>query len=128
MDTRDTHFPPPADRSTTMNKTLIALAVIAVAAGFGPSALAQDTTPTRTSASAQAQTSQTAQSAQPVDHTKDPNCIRDTGSHIPPPKGGCLPVSGRSYSHEDLERTGQTNVGRALQQLDPSVSVHGGGG
>ena len=54
-------------------------------------------------------------------------CIRDTGSHIPPPKGQCLPVTGNSYSHQDIQRTGATNVGQALQMLDPSVQVRGGG-
>ncbi len=59
----------------------------------------------------------------------DRNCIRDTGSHIPPPKGGCLPVNGNSYSREDLQRTGDPDIGRALQQLDPSVQIsHGRGG
>ena len=52
-------------------------------------------------------------------------CIRDTGSHIPPPKGQCLPVAGNSYSQEDIRRTGATDVGRALQMLDPAVTVHG---
>ncbi|TAN08768.1 MAG: hypothetical protein EPN38_01625 [Rhodanobacteraceae bacterium] len=52
-------------------------------------------------------------------------CIRDTGSHIPPPKGQCLPVAGTSYSQQDLRRTGAIDVGRALQMLDPSVTVHG---
>ncbi|TAM94883.1 MAG: hypothetical protein EPN40_11255 [Rhodanobacteraceae bacterium] len=52
-------------------------------------------------------------------------CIRDTGSHIPPPKGQCLPVAGNSYSREDIRRTGATDVGRALQMLDPAVTVHG---
>jgi hypothetical protein len=53
------------------------------------------------------------------------SCIRDTGSHIPPPKGQCLPVAGNSYSQKDIQRTGATNVGQALQMLDPSVTVRG---
>lgn len=55
----------------------------------------------------------------------DRNCIRDTGSLIPPKKGQCLPVAGRSYSKQDLDSTGKTTLGPALQQLDPSVSVRG---
>ncbi|MGH8111450.1 MAG: hypothetical protein ACREPF_06560 [Rhodanobacteraceae bacterium] len=50
-------------------------------------------------------------------------CIRDTGSRIPPPKGQCLPVPGTSYSQKDIQRTGATNIGQALQMLDPSVSA-----
>ena len=52
-------------------------------------------------------------------------CIRDTGSLIPPPKGQCLPVAGSSYSQEDIRRTGATSVGQALRMLDPAVTVHG---
>jgi hypothetical protein len=52
-------------------------------------------------------------------------CIRDTGSHIPPPKGQCLPVAGRSYSQEDIRRTGAITTGQALRMLDPSITVHG---
>jgi hypothetical protein len=31
---------------------------------------------------------------------------------------------GRSFSQEDLDRTGDTNAADALQKLDPSVTVH----
>jgi len=57
----------------------------------------------------------------------DHNCIRDTGSLIPPKKGECLPVPGRSYTQQDLESTGERNLGPALQKLDPSVTIHGNG-
>jgi hypothetical protein len=33
-------------------------------------------------------------------------------------------AAGRSYSQADIERTGKTNVGDALAQLDPSIMVH----
>jgi hypothetical protein len=54
---------------------------------------------------------------------KDPNCLTDTGSRIP---GGAKDfcAAGRSYSNADLERTGRTDVGDALAQLDPSITVH----
>jgi len=55
----------------------------------------------------------------------DRNCIRETGSHIPAKKGHCLPVAGRSYSQQDLQRTGEPELGRALQKLDPSITVRG---
>ncbi|MGH8137300.1 MAG: hypothetical protein ACREVV_03780 [Steroidobacteraceae bacterium] len=51
-------------------------------------------------------------------------CIRDSGSRIPANPQGCQDVAGRSYSHEDIDRTGQTDVGNALRMLDPSVTVH----
>jgi hypothetical protein len=86
------------------------------------------------SAAAQAQASQPAVSdhaaataAHPSSGPKpgDRNCIRDTGSLIPPKKGECLPVAGRSYSQQDIQRTGQTTLGPALRDLDPSISVRG---
>jgi hypothetical protein len=30
----------------------------------------------------------------------------------------------RTYSQEDVQRTGQTDVANALQMLDPSITVH----
>lgn len=55
----------------------------------------------------------------------DRNCIRDTGSLIKAKKGQCLPVAGRSYSQDDIRQTGETQLGPALQKLDPSISVRG---
>jgi hypothetical protein len=64
--------------------------------------------------------------AAPADHAlSDRNCVTDTGSMIRSTKPRCLPVNGHSYSQEDIRRTGQTELGPALQQLDPSVTVHG---
>jgi hypothetical protein len=30
----------------------------------------------------------------------------------------------RTYSKEDVDRTGQTDVANALRMLDPSITVH----
>jgi hypothetical protein len=54
---------------------------------------------------------------------KDPNCLTDTGDMITSGKPGCRGF-GRSYSQDDLERTGSTHVGGALAFLDPSITVH----
>jgi hypothetical protein len=116
-----------------MNKFIV-ISGLVLACGFVANASAQSTdasatttvsTTTTTEQNANA-TSDVAVGTRPVPAPGDHNCIRDTGSHIPPPKGGCLPVAGTSYSHEDLQRTGATNIGQALQQLDPSVQVSGG--
>ncbi len=48
-------------------------------------------------------------------------CIRSTGSHIPPDAGKCLPVPGSVYMQHDIESTGQVNAGAALRQLDPRI-------
>lgn len=53
----------------------------------------------------------------------DRNCLRDTGSLIKPKPGQCLPVAGRSYSKEDIDRTGARTLGPALRDLDPSVTI-----
>ncbi len=54
---------------------------------------------------------------------KDSNCLNDTGSRLPAAKPGCRGY-GRSYTDEDIQRTGLTNVGDALSLLDPSITVH----
>lgn len=51
-------------------------------------------------------------------------CQRHSASRIPIKPSDCSSAPGRTYSNEDIVRTGQTNVGDALQMLDPSVSVH----
>lgn len=114
-----------------MNKQLLAAALLALCAGAAVAlpAFAQTSsngTQTQTTAAAsnrQVATSTSKRGAVPPLDSR--SCIRDTGSHIPPPKGQCLPVAGNSYSQKDIQRTGATNVGQALQMLDPSVTVHG---
>ena len=53
---------------------------------------------------------------------KDPNCLTETGSHVES-KSSCRGY-GRSYSYEDIQRTGQTQAADALGLLDPSITVH----
>ena len=48
------------------------------------------------------------------------NCIA-SASRIP--QNGCN-VAGRAYTQEDIDRTGKTDAGQALQMLDPSITVH----
>jgi hypothetical protein len=55
--------------------------------------------------------------------TKDPNCLTDTGSHLSADKKACG-GPGRSYSKDDIDRTGSTNAGDALAHIDPSITVH----
>ena len=111
-----------------MNKRILvtALATVLGACAISTTAFAQQATDSQNSS--QATTAQSATKAQQQRAVPTPgsrNCIRDTGSHIPPKKGQCLPVAGRSYSQEDIQRTGAMNVGRALQMLDPSVTING---
>ncbi|HXP64731.1 MAG TPA: hypothetical protein VN815_04575 [Steroidobacteraceae bacterium] len=53
----------------------------------------------------------------------DPSCLTGTGSRIAPAPGQCRGV-GRSYSNQDIDRTGQTSAGNALGLLDSSITVH----
>jgi outer membrane murein-binding lipoprotein Lpp len=48
----------------------------------------------------------------------------ESASRIPAKAGSCSSQPGRVYTRTDVDRTGQTNVGDALQMLDPSISVH----
>jgi hypothetical protein len=63
--------------------------------------------------------------SKPAAAQNDRNCVVDTGSRLAPAPGtrGCRGI-GRSYSDEDISRTGRIDVGDALSQLDPSVTVH----
>ena len=49
----------------------------------------------------------------------DPGCARDSGSRIAKPDGKCVNAPGSSYSQEELQRTGEINVGDALKKVDP---------
>jgi hypothetical protein len=51
-------------------------------------------------------------------------CAMDTGSRLPMKPGDCSIAPGRSYSQDDLRRTGEDDVGEALKLLDPSITVH----
>jgi hypothetical protein len=57
-------------------------------------------------------------------------CLRETGTHLKQitttkthhSAVECATSSpGRTYSREDLERTGETNVADALRKLDPAI-------
>lgn len=102
--------------SRTLNfKTLLAAFLLA---GFAISAVASETAqPLSTQPVAQSA------SVNPTGPIKpgDRNCIRDTGSLFRAKPGQCLPVVGRSYSNEDLQRTGHNSLGPALRDLDPSI-------
>lgn len=115
-----------------MNKIILTSTFIA-ACGFGAFAAsasaqtASDVTTTTTVSTAQ-QDNDTVDTAVGIRQVPAPgsrNCIQQTGSHITNREQKCLPLNGNSYTREDLERTGDPNLGRALHKLDPLLS--GGG-
>lgn len=59
------------------------------------------------------------------DNKVDRRCVQYTGSRIrgndPTGKRNCQKGPGSAYSKDDLDSTGQVDIGRALQHLDPSI-------
>ena len=103
----------------------VSVVVLLAAAGF---AMAVRGTPQNAPAADQpATTSTPASASHSAIKPGDRNCVRDTGSLIPAKKGECLPVTGRTYSKKDIDSTGETTLGPALQKLDPSVTIRGNG-
>lgn len=107
-----------------MFRPTILIAGVIASLGLSAAVMARSTAP---ASSAQTSTSQLTQKSASADHRVikpgDPNCLRDTGSLIPPKKGECMHVVGRSYSGDQMRRTGAQDNARALQMLDPSISV-----
>jgi hypothetical protein len=63
--------------------------------------------------------------AKPEKHAavaQNPSCLTQTGSRIGV-KGTCR-GTGRSYTSDDIKRTGATTVAGALPLMDPSIVVH----
>jgi len=54
---------------------------------------------------------------------QNPACLSQTGSRIAGNDANCRAI-GRSYSSDDINRTGSTTAGEALRLLDPSITVH----
>jgi len=113
----------------SISKTLIALLV---AAGVSSVAMAQSAAPTVAGdngthivPNGQVQAATSPATQQRVPRPGDRNCIQSTGSLIPAKPGTCLPVPGRSYSHQDIQNTGSPTLGPALRELDPSITVSG---
>ena len=54
----------------------------------------------------------------------DRNCLRHTGTRIAPRDTSgkrCIPQHGSVYTREDLDRTGEVDMGQALRRLDTSI-------
>lgn len=50
-------------------------------------------------------------------------CVPQAATRIPRAEGECFPVAGRSYTQDDLRRTGAFTTGGALRLLDPAITV-----
>lgn len=105
--------------------------IAALAAALGAGAASAQTVQAQTDArveAAQTQLQAGAQAGVQVDPAaqasrNDPRCLTQTGSRIQASSRGKPACAGygRSYDRKDLERTGETDVGQALRQLDPRL-------
>jgi hypothetical protein len=50
-------------------------------------------------------------------------CMHYTGSRLIMKPDQCSASPGRSYSKEDMDRTGHSTVAGALRDMDPSVTI-----
>jgi len=53
----------------------------------------------------------------------DLTCAPRTASRIERPDGDCAGAPGRSYSQDQLRRTGGRSTAEALELLDPSIRI-----
>ncbi len=105
-----------------MSMPCIATLALMTALGLSAAVDAQQATPAAAAPSDQARQDASA-SRHRILKPGDRNCLQSTGSLIPPRKGECLPVAGRSYSGRELRRTGAIDTAHALQMLDPRISL-----
>ena len=99
--------------------------------GLAFAASAQTPAPTAAAADPQAAESALAETSAKQDKTDakkdeltDRNCLKHTGSRLirADSKGRkCAMATGRSYSREDIDRTGSIDLRDALRRLDPVV-------
>jgi uncharacterized lipoprotein YajG len=61
--------------------------------------------------------------AAPEAVAQNPACQSETGSRISGTNANCSAIV-RSYTHDDISRTGSTTVGEGLRLLDPSITIH----
>lgn len=54
--------------------------------------------------------------------TAPPGCVAETATRLPMSPRDCA-AFGRQWSSNDIRSTGQTDIGTALRNLDPSVSA-----
>ena len=104
--------------------SLLAACAFAASAQTSVSARAEVSAQARTDAAATPQAQADAQAKADSER----NCLRHTGTHIrdrsttdKTGRKGCVAANGRVYSRDDINRTGQTDIGEALRQLDPSI-------
>ena len=56
--------------------------------------------------------------------TAPTGCVPQTASRIPVSSSECAGF-GRTYTQDDIQRTGAVDPGQALRLLDPALTIHG---
>lgn len=102
------------------------LVILTVAALLSGAAFAQSTPPPAQDASLRAIPGGDVRPYQPAEpKQKGIDCIRETGTATQRNDAECVPANGKSYSKDQLDKTGETKLGPALQKLDPSIRTRG---
>ena len=110
--------------STSTSTLIVLVTLLLVCAAGSVSAAAQDAGAQPAAAPSQVTSPRSDSKPAPIQLIKpgDRTCLQHTGSLIPPKKGACLPLPGRSYSGEELRNTGAIDNAHSLQMLDPSIT------
>lgn len=71
----------------------------------------------------EARANQATAESSPRRSVDDRICLRETGTRIQrrDSKDQCVNANGRSYTRDDLDRTGDVNLADALRRLDPAI-------
>lgn len=112
-------------KPSTLTTALVAVLAVAAsfAAGAQTAAVQADANTPVAQVDAQAQAVAQTDTPKPLNQER---CLRETGSLIrqrdKDGKPACIQqVPGRSYSSEDIQRTGQADLADALRTLDSSI-------
>lgn len=102
-------------------KRIVCTLVPAVALAWAAAAMAQPQV--QPQAPIQSASERDEASSKDLDATKAGGCVRETGTrlrnHARLEQERCL--SGRAFDRDDIDRTGEMDLARAIRKLDPSI-------
>jgi hypothetical protein len=112
--------------TTIAKRLMIGLLGAALVPAFAASAQVADQPIQQDDAKTQDANAQAEQEQAKKPDVNDRNCMRHTGSRIPPrvkKDGTCVDAHGNAYTRDDLYRTGEINTADALRKADVSISI-----
>jgi len=98
-------------------------ALLVASLGFSLSARAADAAIGAASEAPEMANTETQQLAEEDAQVKQLRCPDSTATRIKRSNSRCT-SPGRVYTAEDIGRTGEVDIGRALQRLDPAISTN----